>query len=91
MALPHGGRTRMRVSVNAAEVAGRNGRFLVRDDLQQKGLNEIRSAFSLLDHEVEYITYCHSGRRSAAAAFLLARNGFKACRLSGSMGKKVES
>ena len=54
-------------------------------------LNEIRSAFSLLDHEVEYITYCHSGRRSAAAAFLLARNGFKACRLSGGMGKKVES
>jgi diguanylate cyclase (GGDEF)-like protein/PAS domain S-box-containing protein len=29
---------------SAAEVAGRNGRFLVRDDLQQKGLNEIRSA-----------------------------------------------
>ncbi|HET7776301.1 MAG TPA: diguanylate cyclase, partial [Azospira sp.] len=29
---------------SAAEVQGRNGRFLVRDDLQQKGLNEIRSA-----------------------------------------------
>jgi len=29
---------------SAAEVEGRNGRFLVRDDLQQKGLNEIRSA-----------------------------------------------
>ncbi|WP_371323201.1 cyclic nucleotide-binding domain-containing protein [Dechloromonas sp. ZY10] len=54
-------------------------------------LNEIRTAFSLLDPEVEYITYCHSGRRSAAAAFLLARNGFKACRLNDGAGKEVKS
>lgn len=41
-------------------------------------LNEIRTAFSLLDRDIEYIAYCHSGRRSAAAAFLLARHGFRA-------------
>ncbi|MFC5300380.1 putative bifunctional diguanylate cyclase/phosphodiesterase [Azospira restricta] len=29
---------------NAAEVVGQSGRFLVRDDLAQKGLNEIRAA-----------------------------------------------
>ena len=29
---------------SAAEVQGRNGRFLVRDDLQQKGLTEIRAS-----------------------------------------------
>jgi len=53
-------------------------------------LNEIRAAFSLLDREIEYITYCHSGRRSAAAAFLLARSGFKACRLKEGRGNEVK-
>ena len=41
-------------------------------------LNEIRSAFPLLDPRLEYITCCQSGRRAAAAAFLLARHGFVA-------------
>jgi rhodanese-related sulfurtransferase len=41
-------------------------------------LNEIRSAFDLLDKAREYIVYCHSGRRSSAAAFLLAQQGFRA-------------
>jgi len=41
-------------------------------------LNEIRAAFKLLDRDQEYVVYCQSGRRSAAAAFLLARQGFVA-------------
>lgn len=41
-------------------------------------LNEIRSAFDLLDKNKEYIVYCHSGRRSSAAAFLLAQHGHQA-------------
>lgn len=49
-------------------------------------LNEIRAAFGLLDKNREYIVYCQSGRRSSAAAFLLAQRGFKAQWLSGGLG-----
>lgn len=49
-------------------------------------LNEIRNAFGLLDKKLEYIVYCQSGRRSSAAAFLLAQHGFKACWLRGGLG-----
>ncbi len=48
-------------------------------------LNEIRSALGLLDRNQEYITYCHSGRRSSAAAFLLAQHGFRASCLQGGL------
>ncbi len=41
-------------------------------------LNEIRNAFASLDRDKTYIVYCQSGRRSSAAAFLLAQRGFKA-------------
>lgn len=54
-------------------------------------LNEIRSAFQLLDKRKEYIVYCHSGRRSSAAAFLLAQYGLKASWLrGGQVAGKVE-
>lgn len=49
-------------------------------------LNEIRNAFGLLDKQREYIVYCQSGRRSSAAAFLLAQHGFKAGWLRGGLG-----
>ena len=49
-------------------------------------LNEIRSAMNLLDRQCEYIVYCQSGRRSSAAAFLLAQHGFKAVWLQGGLG-----
>ncbi|MDP3537089.1 MAG: cyclic nucleotide-binding domain-containing protein [Azonexus sp.] len=49
-------------------------------------LNEIRSALGLLDKNREYIVYCQSGRRSSAAAFLLAQHGFKAGWLQGGLG-----
>lgn len=49
-------------------------------------LNEIRSAFDLLDLQREYIVYCQSGRRSSAGAFLLAQHGFKAFVLKDGIG-----
>ncbi len=53
-------------------------------------LNEIRPAFALLDREREYIVYCQSGRRSSAAAFLLAQRGFKASLLEHGIGPRVQ-
>ena len=49
-------------------------------------LNEIRNALDLLDKRREYIVYCQSGRRSSAAAFLLAQHGFQAQWLRGGLG-----
>lgn len=48
-------------------------------------LNNIRDACALLDPQKEYIVYCQNGRRSAAAAFLLAQRGFRACLLEGGL------
>jgi rhodanese-related sulfurtransferase len=41
-------------------------------------LSEIRNAFGVLDKAKEYVLYCQSERRSAAAAFLMAQRGFHA-------------
>ncbi len=48
-------------------------------------LSEIRNAFGLLDKNREYVLYCQSERRSAAAAFLLAQRGFRAFLLAGGL------
>lgn len=40
-------------------------------------LNDIRHAVSTLNKATHYIAYCQSGRRSAAAAFLLVQSGYK--------------
>ncbi len=48
-------------------------------------LGELRHAFAGLDKSVEYIVYCQSGRRSGAAAFLLAQRGFRAMVLAGGL------
>jgi rhodanese-related sulfurtransferase len=50
---------------------------------QNVPLGELRHALDVLDRGVEYIAYCQSGRRSAAAAFLLAQRGFRAAVLAG--------
>jgi rhodanese-related sulfurtransferase len=39
-------------------------------------LNDIRNAISVLSKTNTYISYCQSGRRSAAAAFILAQAGY---------------
>ncbi|HEX4928327.1 MAG TPA: cyclic nucleotide-binding domain-containing protein [Burkholderiales bacterium] len=39
-------------------------------------LAEVRNMFAVLDRSREYVVYCQSGRRSAAAAFLFAQRGF---------------
>ena len=48
-------------------------------------LAEIRNAFNVLDKSRQYVVYCQSGRRSAAAAFLLAHRGFKVALLDGGL------
>ncbi len=46
-------------------------------------LHELRNYVSQLDDSKEYIVYCQTGRRSSAAAFILAQFGFKALVLEG--------
>ena len=48
-------------------------------------LSEIRNAFGALDKGKEYVLYCQSERRSAAAAFLLAQRGFRTFVLAGGL------
>jgi len=48
-------------------------------------LSEIRNAFGALDIDKEYIVYCQSGRRSSAAAFLLAQRGYNVYLLEGGL------
>lgn len=46
-------------------------------------LHELRSYIQQLDNTKEYIVYCQTGRRSSAAAFILAQFGLKAVVLEG--------
>ena len=48
-------------------------------------LAEVRNMFAVLDRGKDYIAYCQSGRRSAAAAFLFAQRGFKVWVLDGGL------
>lgn len=48
-------------------------------------LSEIRHAFGALDINKEYVVYCQSGRRSSAAAFLLAQRGYNVYLLEGGL------
>jgi CRP-like cAMP-binding protein len=48
-------------------------------------LAEVRNMFSMLDKSREYIAYCQTGRRSAAAAFLFSQRGFKVSLLDGGL------
>ncbi len=46
-------------------------------------LNEIRSLLNRLEQDKQYIAYCQTGRRSSAAAFILAQHGLKVFVLEG--------
>jgi len=46
-------------------------------------LNEIRNQMATLDKSKQYIVYCQTGRRSSAAAFILAQHGFQVQVLEG--------
>jgi CRP-like cAMP-binding protein len=52
-------------------------------------LSEIRNAVSVLDKGREYVLYCQSERRSAAAAFLLAQRGYRAFLLAGGLWQQA--
>ena len=54
-------------------------------DAMNVPLNDIRNAIGVLDHDKKYITYCQSGRRSAAAAFILAQAGYDVQVLDGGL------
>ncbi len=53
-------------------------------------LAEVRNMYSVLDRSREYIAYCQSGRRSAAAAFLFAQRGFRVWLLDGGLKQAAE-
>ena len=53
-------------------------------------LAEVRHMFAVLDRTREYVAYCHSGRRSAAAAFLFAQRGFRVWLLEGGLKQAAE-
>jgi len=48
-------------------------------------LNDIRNAIGVLDRSRKYITYCQSGRRSAAAAFIMTQAGYDVQVLDGGL------
>lgn len=48
-------------------------------------LAEVRNAVKILDKGREYVVYCQTGRRSSAAAFLLAQRGLKSFVLEGGL------
>ncbi|MGQ0653790.1 MAG: cyclic nucleotide-binding domain-containing protein [Betaproteobacteria bacterium] len=48
-------------------------------------LAEVRDSFAVLDRSRDYIAYCRTGRRSAAAAFLFSQRGFKVSLLDGGL------
>jgi rhodanese-related sulfurtransferase len=50
-------------------------------------LAEVRNMFGVLDRSREYVAYCQSGRRSAAAAFLFSQRGFRVWLLDGGLKK----
>jgi rhodanese-related sulfurtransferase len=54
-------------------------------------LSEVRNAVKVLDRGREYVLYCQSGRRSSAAAFLLAQRGFRAYVLEGGLRGGAET
>lgn len=51
-------------------------------------LNELRGSFPAIDKSKEYVVYCQSGRRSSAAAFLMAQRGFKASVVEGGLHRR---
>jgi CRP-like cAMP-binding protein len=50
----------------------------------------IRLKLKTLDRNVPYIVYCDTGRRSSAAAYILAERGFNASVLKGGIGEMAQ-
>lgn len=48
-------------------------------------LHDLRKGLNLLDRQKVYITYCLTGRRSSAAAFILSQHGFNVFTLKGGL------
>jgi CRP-like cAMP-binding protein len=54
-------------------------------------LAHIRDKANVLDSRKKYIIYCDTGRRSAAAAFILSQRGFEVCVLEGGLNNGVHA
>lgn len=54
-------------------------------------LATVRANTSRLDKNLKYIIYCDTGRRSAAAAFLLSQRGFNVSALEGGLNESMAS
>ena len=54
-------------------------------DAMNVPLNDIRNAIGVLDRNRKYIVYCQSGRRSAAATFIMAQAGYDVQVLEGGL------
>lgn len=52
-------------------------------------LASIRNSYAKLDKSKKYVVYCDTGRRSAAAAFLLGQRGFDVSVLEGGLNQGV--
>lgn len=54
-------------------------------DAMNVPLNDVRNAVGVLDRNRKYIAYCQSGRRSAAATFIMAQAGYDVQVLEGGL------
>jgi CRP-like cAMP-binding protein len=84
-------------SAEALQIIGRGGRWLdvrLPSEHQNLGIDGslnvplylIRLKLSTLDRNIPYVTYCDTGRRSSAAAYILVERGFDAYVLTGGLG-----
>jgi CRP-like cAMP-binding protein len=61
------------------------------DDSISIPLATVRANTSRLDKNLKYVIYCDTGRRSAAAAFLLSQRGYNVAALEGGLNESMAS
>jgi rhodanese-related sulfurtransferase len=61
------------------------------DDSISIPLATVRANTSRLDKNLKYVIYCDTGRRSAAAAFLLSQRGYNVSALEGGLNESMAS
>jgi len=85
------------VALSSVEAGGRWLDVRLQEEHDNNGLENslniplasIRNSYAKLDKDRKYIVYCDTGRRSAAAAFLLGQRGLDVCVLEGGLNHGV--